>query len=173
MNNPPKPAARKRLAAAVGSAAFLLVGPGTVPGLVPWWLSRWKASSTLISPSLTRGIGVAVIVAGLTVLLNCFVRFALGSGTPAPLTPTQHLIASGSYRYVRNPMYLAIVAVVMGQAIFFARGVLVAYALSIWLCMHLFVVFYEEPRLRRSFGAEYEAFCARVPRWLPRFHARL
>lgn len=113
-----------------------------------------------------------LIVAGVPVLLDSFVRFALkGLGTPAPVFPTRHLVVSGWYRYVRNPMYLAVVAVIVGQGLLFGSVNVLAYALIPWLAAHLFVVFYEEPTLRRTFGAEYEIFCTNVPRWIPRLSA--
>ena len=96
-------------------------------------------------------------------------RFAIeGLGTPAPIAPTRHLVVTGFYRHVRNPMYVAVLAVILGQALLFANARLLAYGAAFWLACHLFVVFYEEPTLRRSFGADYDAFRANVPRWIPR-----
>jgi len=113
-----------------------------------------------------------LILAGVPLLLDSFARFALkGLGTPAPIFPTRHLVISGLYRYVRNPMYLAVVAVILGQGLLFGDVRVLEYALIPWLAAHLFVVFYEEPTLRRTFGAEYKAFCANVPRWIPRLSA--
>ena len=105
---------------------------------------------------------------GVPLLLDSFARFALkGLGTPAPVFPTRHLVVSGLYRYVRNPMYLAVVAVIVGQGLLFGDVRVLEYALIPWLAAHLFVLFYEEPTLRRSFGAEYEIYRANVPRWIP------
>jgi protein-S-isoprenylcysteine O-methyltransferase Ste14 len=96
-------------------------------------------------------------------------RFAFqGVGTPAPIFPTQHLVVKGFYRYVRNPMYVAVVWVILGQALFLGNIHVLAYAIFVWLAFHSFVLIYEEPTLRKSFGAEYETFCAHVPRWIPR-----
>ena len=92
-------------------------------------------------------------------------------GTPAPVFPTQRLVVRGFYCYVRNPMYLAIVSIVFGQALFLGNIRVLAYGLFAWLITHLFVLFYEEPTLRRSFGTEYESYCQHVPRWIPR-HTR-
>ncbi len=106
---------------------------------------------------------------GIPVLLESFGRLALqGIGTPAPLFPTRHLVVKGFYRYVRNPMYLAVVSVILGQGVFIGNVSLLAYGMLVWLCCHLFVLAYEEPTLRRRFGAEYDAFCANVPRWVLR-----
>jgi protein-S-isoprenylcysteine O-methyltransferase Ste14 len=160
----------RRIFAALGTAAFLLLAPGTVAGVVPWWISRWIFHGPFLSSATLRILGILLIIAGIAVLLECFGRFALqGIGTPAPVFPTEHLVVRGSYRYVRNPMYVAVLAVVLGQALLFANIWLAEYALLCWVVAHLFVVAYEEPVLRKSFATEYEAFCAHVPRWLPRF----
>jgi len=158
---------RRRILALAGSFAFLLIAPGTVAGVVPWLITHWRSkaghSGTLM------GTGIAFIIFGLTPLVESFVRFAWkGLGTPAPVAPTKHLVVSGFYRYARNPMYLGVVAVVIGEALLFADVDLLIYAFAAWLTMHAFVVFYEEPKLGRTFGAEYTAFCTQVPRWLPR-----
>ena len=111
-----------------------------------------------------------LIVAGVPVLLDSFARFALkGLGTPAPVFPTRHLVISGLYRYVRNPMYLAVAAVILGQGLLFGD----VQVSRVWTsCLprfpSCFVLFYEEPTLRSSFGIEYESFCANVGRWIPR-----
>ncbi len=119
--------------------------------------------------SALRYFGIVLIVAGLVVLLDSFRRFALqGRGTPAPVLPTERLVVTGLYRYVRNPMYVAVLSIVAGQGLLLGNARVLAYAAIIWLAFHIFVVAYEEPTLRRSFGAEYEAFRAGVPRWLPR-----
>jgi len=116
-----------------------------------------------------RVLGTLLMAAGILVLLESFGRFALqGIGTPAPVFPTRHLVVKGSYRYVRNPMYVALVSLILGQALLLGDILVFIYAVFCWLAMHLFVLLYEEPILRRSFGAEYEAFCAHVPRWKPR-----
>ena len=116
-----------------------------------------------------RVAGAVFVAAGVVVLLDSFARFALkGLGTPAPVFPTQHLVVSGLYRYVRNPMYVAVLAVILGQALIFGSIGLLEYAAVAWFAAHVFVVAYEEPTLRASFGAEYEAFRAAVPRWIPR-----
>ena len=154
-----------KLASVTGSLIFLVIAPGTVAGLVPWLISHWAAG-----PSVALAVPGAVFIAvGLIPLLDSFRRFAVeGLGTPAPVAPTRYLVVSGFYRFVRNPMYVGVVAVILGQALVFASLPLLLYGVAAWLAMHLFVVFYEEPKLRRSFGADYDAFRAAVPRWLPR-----
>jgi protein-S-isoprenylcysteine O-methyltransferase Ste14 len=102
-------------------------------------------------------------------VLDSFARFAVqGLGTPAPVFPTKRLVIKGFYRYVRNPMYVALVAVILGQALLFGDVRVFEYALCAWLVAHLFVLSYEEPTLRKTFGAEYESFRANVPRWIRR-----
>jgi protein-S-isoprenylcysteine O-methyltransferase Ste14 len=109
------------------------------------------------------------VALGVTGLLHCFARFALeGRGTPAPVAPTETLVISGLYRYVRNPMYVAVVSVIVGQAVLFGSVPLLGYAAIVWLCFHLFVFVYEEPTLSRQHGQANDRYRAAVPRWLPR-----
>ena len=155
--------------AVLGSALFFMVAPTTVAGLVPWWITHWEFRPPFFDLDATRAVGVLLIVAGLPGLVDSFVRFALqGLGTPAPIAPTQNLVGTGLYRYVRNPIYVAVVAVILGQAILFGDWRLMIYGGLMWLAFHAFVLAYEEPVLAQSFGAEYEEFRANVPRWIPR-----
>jgi len=161
----------RRVFAVLGSAVFLVIAPGTVAGLVPWWISGWRVQAPLLGVPAIRIAGGALIAAGLPVLLDAFRRFALeGLGTPAPVFPTRHLVVRGFYRYVRNPMYVALVALIVGQGLVLGSAPLLGYAALLWLAFHGFVLLYEEPTLRATFGAEYDAFCANVPRWVPRLH---
>jgi protein-S-isoprenylcysteine O-methyltransferase Ste14 len=153
----------------MGTAVFLVLAPGTFDVLVPWWISRWRVHAPFPGFPALRVLGVLLVAAGIPVVLESFARFALqGVGTPAPVFPTRHLVVKGFYRYVRNPMYVAVISIVLGQALFFGNVYLLAYGLFAWLATHLFVLFYEEPTLRKSFAAEYETYRARVPRWIPR-----
>lgn len=116
-----------------------------------------------------RLIGGVLVAAGALILLDSFVRFAVeGVGTPAPVFPTKRLVAKGCYRFVRNPMYVAVVSLILGQGLIFGDLRILAYGLCAWLITHLFVLIYEEPTLQRSFPADYAAFTAHVPRWIPR-----
>jgi protein-S-isoprenylcysteine O-methyltransferase Ste14 len=161
----------RRAFAVIGSALFLALAPGTVAGLIPYWISRWKLESSSSAWLPVRIVGALLITIGTVVLLESFGRFALkGLGTPAPVFPTRHLVVSGLYRYVRNPMYVAVLALIIGQGLLFLNIRVLAYGGFIWLAFHIFVLAYEEPTLRKSFGAEYQEFCARVPRWIPRLH---
>ena len=108
-------------------------------------------------------------MAALDIILDSFARFALiGQGTPSPTHPTRHFVVSGFYRHVRNPMYVAVLGAILGQALLFADARLFVYSGFIWLLFHGFVAVYEEPALARRFTAEYEEYRANVPRWLPR-----
>jgi protein-S-isoprenylcysteine O-methyltransferase Ste14 len=155
--------------ASLGSLAFLVIAPGTVAGLVPWWLSRWRLKPPLLGWPLGRALGVVLLIAGLAVLVDSFARFALeGRGTPVPAFPTKRLVVSGLYRFVRNPMYLAVVSTIVGQGALFGSKEVLGYAALVGLAFHAFVVLYEEPRLRRRYGSEYSSYCAAVNRWVPR-----
>ena len=159
----------RRVLAILGSAVFLLLAPGFVVGVVPWWISGWRIETPLRSWFPLRIAGGLLLCAGLAVLLDSFARFAIqGIGTPAPVFPTRHLVVTGLYRYVRNPMYVAVVAAVTGQGLIFGNVHVLEYAALAWLVCHLFVIAYEEPTLRATFGAEYALFCSAVPRWIPR-----
>jgi protein-S-isoprenylcysteine O-methyltransferase Ste14 len=116
-----------------------------------------------------RVVGWALLVAGLAVLMHAFACFVLeGAGTPAPVAPTERLVVGGLYRYVRNPMYLAVLAVIVGQALALWQPWLLLYATAVGLAFVTFVLGYEEPMLRRTFGAQYEAYRHAVPGWWPR-----
>jgi protein-S-isoprenylcysteine O-methyltransferase Ste14 len=139
-------------------------------GLVPWWLNHWTTpQAEFPGAQLTRALGVVLILLGTIVLAESFVQFAVrGLGTPAPIAPPQNLVVCGAYRHVRNPMYVAVLALILGQAALFCDWHLIIYALLFGSVSHLFVVGYEEPTLHRRFGAQFEAFVSNVPRWIPR-----
>src|SRR5262245_61805069 len=159
----------QKVSAVLGSALFFVVAPCVLAGLIPWWMTRWEFRPALLNLELTRGVGVLLVLAGVPGLVDSFARFALqGLGTPAPIAPTQRLVVTGLYRYVRNPMYVSVLAVILGQGLLFGDWRLIIYGALFWLACHLFVLAYEEPTLQRTFGTEYEAFRANVPRWLPR-----
>ncbi|WP_245601663.1 methyltransferase family protein [Hamadaea tsunoensis] len=156
-----------RIRAALGSLLFLLVAPGVVVGLLPWWLTGgWTAGHTWWP---LRVLGGLLLAAGLAALLWAFGQFVVeGLGTPAPVAPTRHLVIGGLYRYVRNPMYVAIVVALLGQALLLGRPVLLAYALCAWALPAAFVRFYEEPTLLRTYGDEYREYQRNVRAWIPR-----
>ena len=148
---------------------FLVVVPGVVAGLVPWLLTGWRVEEPIPYWAALRVVGAVLIVAGVGVLLHAFARFVVeGLGTPAPVAPTEHLVVGGLYRYVRNPMYLAVGAIIVGQALALGQPVLLAYAAAFAVAVAAFVHWYEEPTLSRQFGEQYEAYRRAVPRWWPR-----
>ena len=160
---------RSRSAAAVGSVAFFFVAPATLAGWVPWWLTHWSPGPPLLGVTAFRPVGTVVLVCGTAIVIECFCRFALkGIGTPAPVAPPQHLVVSGLYRFVRNPIYLGVLAAVLGQALLLGSAVLLQYAAIVWGAFFFFVVVYEEPALGAQFGEEYARYRRNVPRWVPR-----
>jgi protein-S-isoprenylcysteine O-methyltransferase Ste14 len=159
----------RRTTAAVGSAVFFLLAPGVVVGLIPWLLTRWEAREPLPYWAPVRVLGGLLLIAGLVALVHAFVRFVVeGFGTPAPVAAPERLVVGGAYRYVRNPMYVAVLAAIVGQALLLGQLVLLLYAAVAWVIVAAFVRFYEEPTLARRFGADYEAYRRAVPAWWPR-----
>lgn len=159
----------QKASAVLGSALFFVIAPCVLAGLIPWWMTRWEFGPAFFGLEITRAVGVLLILIGLPGLVDSFARFALqGLGTPAPVAPTKNLVVTGLFRYVRNPIYVAVVAIILGQAMLFGDWGLVPWGALLWLGFHLFVLAYEEPTLQHAFGAEYEAYRANVPRWIPR-----
>jgi protein-S-isoprenylcysteine O-methyltransferase Ste14 len=153
--------------AAFGSLVWLVVAPGTVCGVVPWLITGWHRPGDPMA--LVDGLGAVLVIGGAAVMLHAFVAFAWkGRGTPAPPAPTERLVVSGAYRFVRNPMYVAVVALVLGQALLFTSWALFAYLVVIAVVMDAFVRTYEEPTLQTTYGSAYDEFRKAVPRWLPR-----
>ena len=150
---------------ALGSALFFLAAPGVVAGVVPWAITRYRNLADLPMAVL----GLAAVALGLVALVACFVQFVReGRGTPAPLAPTRQLVVGGLYRWVRNPMYLAVGAIILGQAIAFASVGLLVWFVLFAVAVVAFVMGYEQPTLRRTYGASYDAYCRAVPAWWPR-----
>ncbi|MGW4211282.1 methyltransferase family protein [Lentzea sp. NPDC004789] len=159
----------ERRKAAIGSAAFFVLAPGGVAGLVPWLLTRWRLGEPLPFWSPLRVLGAVVLLAALAVLISAFARFALeGLGTPAPVAPPDRLVVGGLYRYVRNPMYLAVLSLIIGQALLLGQPVLFAYAAVVSAAFTAMVHWHEEPALHRQFGDQYDTYRAAVPGWWPR-----
>ncbi|MGP8249697.1 MAG: methyltransferase family protein [Candidatus Dormibacteria bacterium] len=158
--------------AIIGSAVLFPLGPGFGAVLVPWWITHWQEGAPY--PAAVRAVGVVLIAAGGLVLVVAWARFATeGIGIPLPVEPTsKRLTVGGPYRYVRNPLYLAWVAVIVGQALLLSRPVLLIYAAGVVVAAAAFVHWVEEPTLAKRFGAEYEAYRQQVPGWWPRFPGR-
>ena len=159
----------RKVKAIIGSCVFLVIAPGFVAVLVPWWISRWRLEPALFGCIFVRFLGGVLITLGAVGLVDSFARFALqGVGTPAPVFPTCRLVVTGLYRYVRNPMYVAVVSTILGQSLVFGNVALIEYAAVVWLFCHIFVLVYEEPKLSATFGADYKLYCNNVWRWIPR-----
>jgi protein-S-isoprenylcysteine O-methyltransferase Ste14 len=153
----------------VSLAFAVFVGPGPLGLLGPWLITRWRMDDPLLGVTILRGVGVVLIAAGLSCLIESIVRFVrIGRGTLVPVMPTEHLVMTGLYRYVRNPMYVGVVSLIVGQGLLLGSTGTLLYAVVVALAFHLLVLLYEEPTMRRTYGAEYEAYCRRVRRWLPR-----
>jgi protein-S-isoprenylcysteine O-methyltransferase Ste14 len=162
-----------RARAAAGSLVFLFVAPGVVAGLVPWLLTGWEVRDPLRHWAPLRVLGMILLAAGAVVLLNAFARFVVeGIGTPAPVAPTERLVVGGLYRFVRNPMYLAVASTIVGQALALGQLVLLPYAAAFLAVVAAFVHWYEEPTLLRVFGERYEEYRRAVPGWWPRGRER-
>jgi len=164
----------RKAVAAIGSLIFFVLAPGFVAGVVPWWLTRWRLGEPLAPWLPFRAFGALLIVCGTAVLLHAFARFVReGIGTPAPVAPPRHLVVGGLYQYVRNPMYLAVLSIIVGQSLALGQLRLLFYAGAVLALVAAFVHGYEEPALRRRFGPEYELYCHDVPAWWPRLRRRL
>ena len=148
-----------------GSALFFVAAPGVMAGLVPWVITGYDGTGGRAAVTL----GSLLVAGGLAALVACFVRFVReGRGTPAPMAPTRELVVGGLYRWVRNPMYLAVFAIILGQALVFANPGLLVWLAVFATAVVTFVTAYEEPTLRATYGESYDAYRAAVPGWLPR-----
>ena len=157
----------RRPSAAAGSALFFALAPGIVAGVGPWLVTGWEVEEAWWAP--VRVLGGVLLVAAAVVLVNAFARFVVeGLGTPAPVAPTEHLVVGGPYRYVRNVMYIAVTAAIVGQALLLGSVALLVYAAVAWAGMAAFARWYEEPALADRYGAQYEEYRRVVPAWLPR-----
>ena len=149
---------------------FTVLAPGTVAVLLPWLVLRLGVRPD--APGPWRWAGVPLLAAGAATYLWCARDFVVrGRGTPAPWDAPKALVAEGLYARVRNPMYVGIVAIVLGEAAWFGAPLLAAYAALVWVVFHLRVLLYEEPVLDRDFGDAWRRYRDAVPRWLPRLTA--
>lgn len=143
---------------------FTAVAPGTVAVLVPWLIAGSRPQVS----GLAFAISVALFGLGVAIYAWCVWDFAsFGRGTPAPIDAPRHLVIRGLYRFVRNPMYLGVLTLILAWALLLQARVLLVYAALVGTLFHLFIVFYEEPHLEREFGDEYREYKATVSRWVP------
>jgi protein-S-isoprenylcysteine O-methyltransferase Ste14 len=147
---------------------FTILQPGVVAGLVPYLIIRDKIEEILSLPfAWFHFLGILIFTIGLFVTLHCITRFAIdGKGTLSPADPTKKLVVRGLYKYTRNPMYVGVMLMLIGEAIFFASFRLVIYSGLVFSALTIFVIYFEEPRLKRDFGEEYEAYRKQVKRWI-------
>ena len=151
---------------ALRSFVFLVLAPGMVAGYIPLALLR---TGTRLEMGIFAYLAIPLWLIGGVILLWSFWNFLRqGRGTPAPIDPPKELVAAGFYRYVRNPMYVGVLAMILGHFLWFGYWNLLMYALVVFLAFHIFVTSYEEPTLKKKFGASYEEYLRRVPRWIPR-----
>jgi protein-S-isoprenylcysteine O-methyltransferase Ste14 len=152
---------------ALKSLLFLVVAPGVVAGYIPLVLLR---SGSQINTGFFAYLAIPLWLIGAVILLWSFWNFLReGRGTPAPIDPPKELVAVGFYRYVRNPMYVGVLSIIIGHFLWFGYWNLLIYAIVVFIGFHTFVTFYEEPTLKRKFGAAYEDYLKQVSRWIPRF----
>jgi protein-S-isoprenylcysteine O-methyltransferase Ste14 len=151
---------------ALKSFLFLIAAPGMVAGYIPLALLRNGAQ---IETGIFSFVALPLWLIGGVILLWSFWNFLKeGRGTPAPVDPPKELVAVGFYRYVRNPMYVGILSAILGHFLWFGSWNLLIYGIVVFLAFHTFVTYYEEPTLKKKFGAAYEEYLKRVPRWIPR-----
>ena len=149
---------------ALKSLLFLVVAPGMVAGYIPLGLLR---TGSQINTGIFAYIAVPLWLFGAIIVLWSFWNFLKqGRGTPAPIDPPKELVAVGFYRYTRNPMYVGVLSLIVGHFLWFGFWSLLFYAAIVFLAFNTFVTYYEEPTLREKFGAAYEDYCQRVPRWI-------
>ena len=145
---------------------------GVVLIYLPARLLAWSGIVRPAGTSWVQILGAVICTLGACIALACVFAFAfIGKGTPAPFDPPRRLVIRGPYRFVRNPMYIGAALALAGAALYFQSVALFAFVAGFLLVTHLFVVIYEEPTLRRTFGQEYDAYCHRIHRWLPSAHA--
>lgn len=147
---------------------FTILVPGSVTALIPYWILRSRPGPGFEISAL-RLAGFLPIVLGAAVYFSCAWEFVrTGGGTPAPIDAPQALVARGLYRYTRNPMYVGVVSILVGEVVHFQSLRLASYVFIVWLFFHVFVLLYEEPTLRQKFGLSYEEYLKDVPRWIPK-----
>ena len=154
----------------IKTLVFSLLLPGVFLVLVPYFLLSVSGDGFSADIGSFRYIGVLPVLFGILIYIQCAWSFvSLGKGTPAPVDPPKELVVQGLYKHVRNPMYLGVLFLLMGEVIYFGSFLLILYTALVFLCFHIFVVAYEEPHLRARFGDSYKRYRESVPRWIPRW----
>jgi len=149
------------------SVIFTFLGPGILIAAIPYLILH-SGAALVIEIGVVRYVGLIVLIAGAGIACWCMWAFiAIGRGMPTSVNPPVELVAQGLYRYERNPMYSGVLLIIFGEALYYASPALLAYGVLAWLILHVFVVTYEEPSLRRRFGAAYDRYVQSIPRWIP------
>jgi protein-S-isoprenylcysteine O-methyltransferase Ste14 len=156
--------------AAIVTAGFFVVAPGTIVGLVPWLITRWQFRRSLPGGMATRVLGAILTVAGVIPPISAYTEFVKAGGTPIPAAPTERLVLSGFNRYVRNPIYVGLVVAIIGQALLLGNIRLLIHAAAVRAVFGAFVRWYEEPSLAGRYGAQYEEYRQAVRAWRPRLN---
>jgi len=147
---------------------FTILQPGVVAGLIPFLLARKNFENSFPgSLHAYHYVAIAVCIAGIGITLHCIANFAIhGHGTLSPADPTKRLVISGLYKFSRNPMYVGVMLILLGEAIFTQSANLLVYSIGVFTAFNLFIVFREEPRLKKDFGKSYHEYCKTVRRWI-------
>ncbi|QTD37584.1 isoprenylcysteine carboxylmethyltransferase family protein [Polaribacter batillariae] len=146
---------------------FTILQSGTVVGLIPFLIVEPKLNDMLTQQlKISHYLGMLIFTLGFFMMLICIRSFAIdGKGTLSPADPTKRLVIKGLYKFSRNPMYIGVLTILMGETIFFKSYQLLIYLLLIFIAFNIFIILVEEPRLRRDFGKEYLDYCKKVERW--------
>jgi protein-S-isoprenylcysteine O-methyltransferase Ste14 len=147
---------------------FTILQPGIVAGLIPYLILGDKVNRQFVQPfQFVQYAGTSLGFAGLVIMFHCIINFAVkGKGTLSPADPTKKLVTTGLYRFSRNPMYVGVTLILIGETIFFLSVDVGIYCFSVFIAFTIFTMLVEEPRLRRDFGEEYTKYCGRVRRWI-------
>jgi protein-S-isoprenylcysteine O-methyltransferase Ste14 len=148
---------------------FTIIFPGAVGIYLPLYLVG-QSKKLLWQPwSILQIVALIPMITGAVIYFWCLWNFMIkGKGTPLPIDAPKSLVVQGLYRYIRNPMYVGVLLVIAGWAIFFWTINLLVYGIAVWIIFHLFALVIEEPILKRKFGSDYEEYCRNVGRWLPK-----
>ena len=149
---------------------FTILQPGIVAGLLPYWILGDNVNNIFIQQLSERGLhdlGIFLLLIGFVIMIYCIISFAIkGRGTLSPADPTKKLVATGLYGFSRNPMYVGVILILVGEAVFFQSLNLWIYSVLVFLAFHIFILRFEEPRLKKDFGEEYKSYCEKVGRWI-------
>lgn len=158
----------KMLSLLLRNLVFTILQPGIVAGFIPFWILGDKVNGIFVqSLQFYHYLGAIIFVIGLVIMISCIISFAVkGQGTLSPADPTKRLVITGLYRFSRNPMYVGVTMILIGEAVFFQSVYLWIYLLLVYIAFNIFIMLNEEPRLKKDFGEEYNRYCQKVRRWI-------